>query len=141
MPPALNQVEFALVEGWNGASADYGPLIRYQFEYMPGELDNGLDDNGNGLVDEGRIVRILDPDGAAQRTVIVTGVREYLEGEIENNADDNGNGLKDEPGFTVQRISWTQLDVMLTIEHIDGTGKRAVRTLSNSVMLRNVEPE
>jgi type II secretory pathway pseudopilin PulG len=38
-------------------------LITYRWELAPGERDNGIDDDGNGLVDEGRLVR-LDERGA-----------------------------------------------------------------------------
>jgi hypothetical protein len=48
-----------------------GPLV-YQFTLSPGELDNGLDDNGNGLIDEGQVDRI---EGGVT-TVIATGIPE-----------------------------------------------------------------
>ncbi len=48
-----------------------GPIV-YAFALVPGEAENGLDDNGDGLVDEGQIVRI-ENDVA---TVVSTGVRD-----------------------------------------------------------------
>jgi type II secretory pathway pseudopilin PulG len=45
--------------------------IEYAFETAPGELENGADDNGNGLIDEARLVRI-EPSG--ERATIVENV-------------------------------------------------------------------
>ena len=82
-----------------------------------------------------RLVR--SPDAADElRTVLARRVRRLAEGEIANVADDNGNGLNDESGFCLQR----QGDVMrvfLTLEDIDGNGRRVTRSVSTSFRIRN----
>lgn len=119
----------------------WGPVTRYAFELMSGELDNGLDDNGNGLVDEGSLVRIEDPDGPDEkRLVIANRVSELLEGELPNGLDDNGNGLVDEAGlnFTLEVGSGTNaLVVRLSLQAVGPNGQTFSRTAQTRVALRN----
>ena len=107
------------------------------FEYETGEIDDGRDNNRNGLVDEGVVVLLRDAGGAnEQRVVLCHGVRERLEGELVNGLDDNGNGLVDEKGFCLQWVDGV-LALWLSIELIDGNGMHEVRTLQTSVRIRN----
>jgi hypothetical protein len=110
---------------------------RIEFRYEAGEIDNGLDDNGNGLIDEGIVVLIRDWGGPGQLdTVLTRWVPEYLEGETFNGLDDNGNGLIDERGFAVARQGET-ITLLLTLERVDGDGRLATRTGETSILLRN----
>lgn len=78
----------------------WGNSTRLQLLYEVGEINNGLDDDGDGLVDEGRVVLTRNNLMAGQQSItLVKGVAELLEGETANGADDNGNGLNDERGF------------------------------------------
>ncbi len=43
--------------GFDGTSILPGDTFRFELRLVPGETYNGLDDNGNGLVDEGELVR------------------------------------------------------------------------------------
>ncbi len=115
-----------------------GPLSRIEFTYEEGETDNGEDDDGDGLIDEGMLVLSRDVGGPNELTVVLArGVREYLEGESLSGHDDNGNGLVDELGFTIARDG-LMLRVMLTLERFDHVHEEPmVRTVSTSVMLRN----
>ena len=106
---------------------------------MPGELDNGVDDNGNGLVDECRIE--FQPDVVGDPGLVIgwgSFVREYLEGEIPNGVDDNGNGLVDERGLclTYDNASGV-LTVRLTLERLDPLGRPLTRTVETAVQVRN----
>ena len=123
------------VVGLNGTVKTWGPQSRLAFEYEPDENDNGLDDNGDGRVDEGQLVLTRDMGGTERRTVLCNGVAELLEGEIANGADDNGNGVIDECGFNVHREGEV-LFLRLTLEEPDATGT-IVRTLETSIRLRN----
>lgn len=119
----------------------WGPVTRYAFELMRGELDNGLDDNGNGLVDEGSLVRVEDPGGANERRlVIVNNVSRLLEGEEPNGIDDNGNGLVDEAGlaFSLEVGSGTSaLLIRLSLHAVGPNGETFWRTAQTRVALRN----
>ena len=48
---------FTLPANLNGTTVVPGPTIQYRLEIVPEETNNGTDDNGNGLVDEGQLVR------------------------------------------------------------------------------------
>ena len=115
----------------------WGNPKRLAFEYEEGELDDGVDNNGNGLVDEGVLV-LTRNDGQANeaRIVICHGVSELLEGEEENGEDDNGNDLDDEPGFCVLEEG-NVLTIRLTLEQASDQVDRIQRTLITSIRLRN----
>lgn len=103
--------------------------VRIQLEYEPGEADDGADNDGDGLRDEGQVVLIRDFGQPAQiQAVLCTGVAELLEGELANGADDNANGLIDERGLC---ITWdgTRVQVRLTLEKLDGQRRRIAHTL------------
>lgn len=115
----------------------WGNARRLTFEYEDGELDDGVDNNGNGLVDEGMLV-LTRNDGLAaeQRIVICHHVSELLEGELDNGDDDNGNGVIDEAGFNVHRDG-NVLTIRLTLEQASEQVGTVQRTLSTSIRLRN----
>ena len=113
----------------------YGPPSSIGFEYATGELNDDIDNDGNGLVDDGVLVLTRDVGGADQRTILCRGVREMLEGETANGADDNGNGVTDERGFNVHRVD-DALFVRLSMEE-PGENGTIVRTLETCVRLRN----
>lgn len=136
-PDGTDVLVFASVIGITAGAPDWGTPTRIAFEYDPGELDDGLDNDGDGLVDEGRIVMTRNEGlPGAQRVVLCRDVRELLEGEIPNLADDNGNGLDDESGFWVQRAGELVI-VRVTVEKtgpegvpITGTAEASVRVLN-----------
>ena len=51
------RLELTLPDGFDGEAIVPGTEVRFDFELVPGEQQNGADDNGNGLADEGRLVR------------------------------------------------------------------------------------
>jgi type II secretory pathway pseudopilin PulG len=51
-------LQFTSNGGFNGAAVVAGPVLRYEIRLDPREVLNGLDDNGNGLVDESILVRV-----------------------------------------------------------------------------------
>jgi len=110
---------------------------RIVLELEDGEVDDGVDNNGNGLVDERRLVALRDAGGPdEQRVVLTRWVREYLEGEEGNGLDDDGNGLTDERGFCMERRG-EELVLHLTLEILDREGRVVTRSLETSVWPRN----
>lgn len=106
-------------------------------EMARGEVDDGVDNNGNGLVDERNLVLIRDVGEAEERRIVLSRwVRELYAGETANGLDDNGNGLIDEAGFCY-RLRGDSVDLFLTLERIDGKGRTITRSLETSVLLRN----
>lgn len=126
---------FRKAVGLNGLAVTWGDQHRLAFEYEPEESDDGADEDGDGLVDEGRLVLIHDVGGSNRRAVLCSGVRRFLEGETGNGADDNGNGIIDEAGFNIHRLG-NVLFIRLSLEVPGETGS-IVRTLETSVRLRN----
>jgi hypothetical protein len=121
----------------------WGEPRRIAFEYELGEVDDGIDNNGNGSIDEGAVVLTIDVGGPNERRVVLChGVREYLEGEVPNGLDDDGNGLRDEKGLSFS-VEGGHLAVRLTVERRDEDGRPITRTIETSVKPRNsreVEP-
>lgn len=110
---------------------------RLAFEYEAGEIDDGVDNNGNGLVDEGQLILTEDVGAPTERRRVLTRwVSELLEGEIENGIDDNGNGLIDERGFTVVRAGET-ITIMLSLQRMSSGGRLINRSSVTSIRLRN----
>jgi hypothetical protein len=110
---------------------------RVEFRHEPEEADDGLDNDGDGLVDEGLLVLVQDAGGPEEHeTVLAHGVREYLEGELPNGLDDNGNGLIDERGATFERVGG-DLCLHLTLEARDREGRLVTRTLVTTAWSRN----
>jgi hypothetical protein len=111
--------------------------MRIQLEYEPGEANDGIDNDGDELADEGRVVLIRDFGQPAEvRIGLCSGVRELLEGELANGADDNGNGLIDERGLC---ITWdgARMAVRVTLEKLDAQGRAIVHTLAGDARVMN----
>jgi type II secretory pathway pseudopilin PulG len=62
-------LQFTSNGGFNGTTAIAGPVIRYEIRIDAKETVNGKDDNGNGLSDEGTLVRI---DKSSGQEVVLT---------------------------------------------------------------------
>jgi hypothetical protein len=114
----------------------YGTPTKIAWVLDPGELMNGIDDNGNGLIDEGELVLTRNYNQANPQSVVIAhNVANLLEGEIANHADDNGNGLIDERGFCIIREG-NLLHIRLTLQR-SVKGKVVQATVETGVRLRN----
>ena len=108
-----------------------------EFRYEDGELDDGLDNDGDGLVDEGMVVLMRDFGGLNEPEIVLCrGVREYLEGEVEDANDENGNLLVDEKGLTFD-LRDGALSIRLSLQRVDSEGVVVTRTFETTVWLRN----
>ncbi len=132
-----DQIDFQQVVGVVGGVVTWGSMMRIGFEYEVGEVDDGLDNDGDGLIDEGMLVLTRDVVGTPKRVVLCREVRETAIGEVANGIDDNGNGVVDEGGFNIQRVG----DVMvlrLWLETPSVGAETIGRQHQASVRLRNV---
>jgi prepilin-type N-terminal cleavage/methylation domain-containing protein len=141
VPPTPNdgtsELLFQEVVGVEDGEPTWGLVQEVLFEYEAGELDDGVDNNHNGLVDEGVVVLRRDVGGPDERRVVLCqGVRELFEGEQSNGLDDNGNGLVDEQGFCLQWVDGV-LRVQISVEEAGSGGEHVVRSLQTSVRTRN----
>jgi hypothetical protein len=107
-----------------------------RFEYELSDPDDGIDNDRDGLVDEGQVVMTHGfGSPGARRTVVARNVAERLERETANAADDNGNALVDERGFCLERVG-NSLTLRLTIQSRTPAGL-VLRTAEDTVFLRN----
>lgn len=136
-PFSTTQIDFQRAVGGVGPSVVWGNPERILFEYSPGETDDGVDNDANGLIDEGRVVWIQNAGSANEtRATLCNWVREYFEGEEDTGVDDNGNGRIDERGFSID-IEGNRAHVRLSLERMDSEGRSIVRTLERTVTFRN----
>jgi prepilin-type N-terminal cleavage/methylation domain-containing protein len=123
-------VSAAGVVSWNNAT-------RIELAMDDGEIDNGIDDDGDGLIDERRILVTHDVGTPSQKMVVIChGVAKWLEGESGNNLDDNGNGIVDEHGFSVQRIG-DLLQVRLTVQGVGEAHGVIAWTATGALVVHN----
>lgn len=114
-----------------------GDPVRLDYAMDPGELDDGIDNDGDGLVDEGRLTLTRDEGTPQERTIVVChNVAELLEGETFDAADNNGNGMVDEAGFVLRRDN-ALVTIWLTVQALNGNGEVVQRTVRTSLRLRN----
>lgn len=139
LPSLQYQRAIGFNTGVNPVEIDWGEDTQLGFEYEVGEVDDGLDNDGDGLVDEGVVVLTLGIGGPNPRRVILChDVRELALGELPNGVDDNGNGVADEAGFNMQRVG-DVMTVRLCLERRAAGGGTVVRTHQTSVRLRNID--
>lgn len=125
--PFLTDVRFQTVRGWSAGSLVLGPVERIFARIEPTETNNGLDDDGDGLIDELELVHIPDEaSGSSVALVLARGVLERVPGEEPNGVDDNGNGLVDEPGFSITQ-SGDRVTVRWAIGIVDDHGTTLTR--------------
>jgi len=133
-----DQLSMQQVVDITAGAPDLGDVLTIAFADDPAEAVNGIDDDGDGVVDEGRLVMTRDDGGANPQTVVLCkDVRRCLEGEETGGGDENGNGLTDESGFLIQRVG-DLLMIQLSVEGALPSGETTVRTSTTSVMLRNL---
>ena len=136
-PFSSPQIDFQRTTGFVAGVVVWSPTERIGFQLRPTEVNNGVDDDGDGIVDDGRVAWTQDVGLASQSTAVwADGVTEYLQGELQNNLDDNANGLIDEAGlcFTVDVSS---VVVRLTLQSRSVNGVLITKTVQKRVFFRN----
>jgi type II secretory pathway pseudopilin PulG len=137
-PLGGSNVRFRTCLGYSGGSAQWGPFSRVMLQQDPRDPNNGLDDDGDGLIDEGEVALVRDDGGPDEVTIVlVRGVSEYLQGETQNGVDDNANGLRDERGFSLVIDTDGTLTVRLTLAALDPKNQLLTRTFETEVHMRN----
>jgi len=132
-----DELEYLRAVGFVDGEVLWTAPRRLALEYEIGEVDDGKDNNRNGLIDECRVVLTENLGLAEERQLVLSRwVPELLEGELSNGVDDNGNGLVDEPGFCVERIGETFV-VRLSLQRRDASSRLMSRTTSTSTRIRN----
>jgi len=135
-PLSSPSLTFQEPSGFDGEVV-WGPTTTIAFELDPGEKSDDIDNDGDGLVDEGRVVWTQNPGLAGEVEVILCRrVTELADGEVMNGADDNGNGLRDEAGLSFE-FDGSNLTVRLSLADLDSTGHQVTRVIEETVAIRN----
>lgn len=136
-PFYASSLDFTPCEGYANGAVQWGTPERIAFEYTSADPDDGEDNDGNGLVDDGQVVWTRDPGGPDEvRQVLCRHVPELLEGELPNGEDDNGNGLEDEMGLAFD-FRGNTVTVRLTLQIVDRQNQRLTRTVTRALAFRN----
>lgn len=137
-PPTLagvgsERVDYRVATGGGAFSG----LRRLELVLEPGELDNDLDDDGDGLVDEHEVRFTQDVGAPEELTVsLARGLSEYGAGEQPNGLDDDGDGQIDERGLSLL-LDGDALAVEVTLLFATHGGAVRPRTLATTVFPRN----
>ena len=137
-PGNTHELEFQRAQGHDGTNIDWDLVEKLILESDPSDPDDGVDNDGDGLVDECRVVWIDDFDQPTERRkTLCHDVAESLDGEVPGNlVDDNDNDLNDERGFCID-LDGSIATVRLTLEGRDANGLLIRSTVQRSVTLRN----
>lgn len=106
-------LQFQVNEGYDGTSITWSDTIWNYAWYAPGEYDNGLDDNSNGLIDEMSIHRAT---ATAEESTLTDWLKE---------------------GTLNFSLSGSVLTISLTLERPDGNGGTVSASGEVAVELRN----
>jgi len=135
------EVRFERVVGYADGLPQHAAPERIAYEPSPTDPPDGLDNDGNGLVDDGLVVwteRVGGPD--ENRHVLARQVAGTLEGELAGNGlDDNGNGLVDEGGFALWWDGRT-VTVRLCLEARVGRNRSVLRSFERTAAFGNAAP-
>jgi len=137
-PLGSSSLRFRASAGYNGTAKLWTPWSRIAFVPDPRDPVDGVDNDGDGMIDEGRVVLVRDDGGPGQvQITLANHVSKLLEGEKANVADDNGNGLVDEAGLSFTIDGNQTLTIRLTLGARDPRGRTMLRTVQTSVRTRN----
>jgi hypothetical protein len=111
-PNNTDNLTFQKCAGYAGGAIQWGNAITYAFQYDTGEVDDGVDNNGNGLIDEGIIVRTEN----GQSITIAHWVRE---------------------GGLLFTLNGDILTVQLALERLDSEGRMYDTVVATGVDIKN----
>jgi len=139
LPPAGSAtIEFRACAGYDGGATLWTTRTSIARVADPRDPEDGIDNDGDGVVDEGQVVLTRNLGDADEIGVVIGGgVRRLLQGEDANVLDDNGNGLTDERGLSFVLDGTSSLTIRLSLEALDPSGLPMVRTVQTTVSMRN----
>jgi len=115
----------------------WGTQSKLELRLDPREIDNGIDDDHDGLVDERELVLTRDFGTPNARTIVLCrNIPKYMPGEVPNGLDDNGNGVVDEAGFNVRRVG-DLLTIRLAVQQPFSGNQVATAVIDTAIVLHN----
>jgi type II secretory pathway pseudopilin PulG len=138
--PALgtSNVEFQPAVDWIDDTVVWGATERLALASEPTDPNDGVDNDGDGLIDEKRVLWTTDLGLLSEQTrVVCKNVADMLTGELGGNGfDDNGNGLIDEQGL-VFSFDGDRVTVRLALAARDAGGSTIQHTAERVIAFRN----
>ncbi len=130
-PTGGSEFSFQVRKGYTAGAVTWGPVTKIAWVPDPGDARDNVDNDGDGLVDEGEVVM---SDATGRHVVIVRNVAEFLDGETEDNTDENGNGLTDEQGLSFE-IEGRRLHIRMTLAKVGADGETVTRSAESVLRL------
>ncbi len=132
-----SQLEYQENAGFSSGTITWGPATSIELVLEPGEIDDDVDNDGDGLIDESVVRGTRNVNLASETSVVwANGVTELLEGETANGLDDNQNGVVDERGLSFHLVG-TTLFIRLSMQAVRHDGRVSTRTMETSIRIRN----
>ena len=129
-------VTFQPLVGVAGGAAVWGDSRRIARVASANDADDGLDNDGDGVIDEGDLVMTIDPGGPDEFSVtLCTQVTEMAPGETLNGIDDDGNGVIDERGFNVEALG-NLITLRLSVAQPTSGNTVTMSSITTSITLR-----
>lgn len=136
-PSGASQISFQEAIGFANGGIEFGELMQFALRPEAADPVDGMDNDGDGLIDEGELVFISGlgtPEEKQQ--ILCKGVSRLAQGELPNGSDDNQNGLLDEPGFSIEQDGEV-LIFRLTLEVVTDGGILLQQTRETAIRPRN----
>ena len=129
-------IDFSTPTGHAGQDVAWSDTTRIELQDSPADPRDGVDNDGDGFVDDGRVVVIRHLGLAIQQsTVLVDGVTRESPGE-KASGEDGESTLADSRGLSFA-MDGDSLTIRLTLGGRDDGGKLSTCTAATSVRLRN----
>lgn len=136
-PYGSSSLSFRPAAGYTAGTVTWKDPCVIEWRSSAKDPEDGLDNDNNGLVDDGEVVIRRNVGTANENTVLLaTGVPARAPGELVNSADDNGDGLRDERGLSFVMVK-NGIRVRLATARIDSDKKLITRMAERIVALKN----
>jgi prepilin-type N-terminal cleavage/methylation domain-containing protein len=136
-PYGSSTLQFRPAAGYTAGTVTWKDPSVIAWRESSKDPENGLDDDNDGIVDDGEVVlRRNVGTGSENLVLLARGVPARAPGELVNSADDNGDGLRDERGLSFVMVK-NGIRVRLATARIDAEKKVITRMAERIVALKN----
>ncbi|MDJ0523152.1 MAG: prepilin-type N-terminal cleavage/methylation domain-containing protein [Planctomycetota bacterium] len=136
-PYGSSVLTYERAEATTGGGVVWTTTRRIEFVQSASDALDGVDNDGNGLVDDGEIWLVTDAGlPGERRALLARHVAGFLAGEQENALDDNANGLTDERGLSFE-LRDGALHVRVSLQAVDPKGGYQTHTAETAIRMRN----
>jgi prepilin-type N-terminal cleavage/methylation domain-containing protein len=138
-PLGASSLTFRRATGYDAdcGTVTFGAARRLEWQPSPDDPEDGEDNDGDEVVDEGRVVFIDNPGSMPSvEVVICENVARLGDGETSDTQDNNGNGLVDERGLSFDLVQ-NVLTVRLTLERRTRRGDLVRMAAETAILLQN----